>query len=398
MNDGLLDGFARKSHRDVGKYAYGLDITDPSYRASKSFDAIDASPDVCAAYPYFNIEERVVPNNFYVQSIVWTGSEWVAINGTQCTTSTDLISWTAPVSLPSAGTGNHWAKIGWNGSRLVIASQQRYVAGAGAGDGFIRTGYSDTHGASWSTGTAFSLSITSSGTETSPIVWTGGAFLFTNSSVGGIFRSTDGATWTRLMTSTTAFIGIATDGAGTAFAVTEAASAVLGNLYSNDHGATWANVVRGGGGSMFYDTAESMYAVNLINYENALPSSLSYSTTGLTWTDVSTASTVDLISADKVLTTPHYVVIIINSLYISIFNKALNNQYVCLPRYTATKTPYYRGVYANNVMLLYPGIQADFNTPGQSFNIGILTIDQSRARLAPSVTFTDLNLFVKVKA
>lgn len=372
MNEGLF-GFHKRDKRHLGSVIAGVDVRDPDYANLSNCPVIEnASPQLKRRFPKLTFTEYTTP--FYVRSIVWAGTKWVAIGHTQSSTSTDLVTWTTPVNLPAKGSGNTWAQIGWNGSQLVVVSEPYPVLGSTT----TYTGYSSDVGASWSSGSTITLA--SNGQPTNKIAWTGSAWLFTIRTETGVFRSTDGINWSKVNAAQfgpQAF-GVITNGSGTAFLTTQNADPMC--AYSTDHGATWS-FRRGPGMTMVYDPYISKFVMQ--NSYASINPGISTSSDGLTWSvsaPLASSSFVPTIEAGKLAATSSYYVHLIGSnTVIYLRSKHPDDVHMAAsgPYDTSLlfKT-YYQGViHENNTTVFFPNIVENFNLAPETYNIGVLTIN-----------------------
>lgn len=372
MNEGLNSGASRKSKRHVGVIETSLEEANADYIRYNQVTNQDVG--LSRRFPLLTMVNRVTP--FYVRDIIWTGSIWVAISPTHSSTSTDLINWTVPVSLPANGTVNQWAVLSWNGSMLVAVSEGRYDTMLSS-DGWIYTAYSTDSGATWSSGTSFNLSSIPAAFPTTRPVWTGSAWLFMTSFVTGIFRSTDGINWTRNDTSIfdtagAAYIApLATNGSGTVIA--QSISPIL--YRSTDHGLTWNRLVIAGG-LLSYDSASSKFV--LISTDGL---GVSTSSDGLTWTEASNNYVIidTTAQSSRVACSPDYMMVVMG-IQLIVISKHPADIALKFPTELFHYTPLsasFQVQYGNSVFVLYPGDQAGFNNLKETYNLTVVEVNSA---------------------
>ena len=363
MNNGL-HGFYRKPN-ESGKALRGLGLKDTS-KAPKVTGSSLGSPgighmssELSRRIPEVSIVDRAVPLTPYVKDLVWTGAVWAAISATQFSTSADLITWTAPVTLPNIGSANVWSSMSWNGSQFVAVS----ASVPDFGDGFIYTAYSST-GASWSLGTSFNIGgVFATNLMALKPVWTGAAWLFTGIGFTGVVRSTDGINWSRLLTTSLTYGdssgNLVSNGSG--IAVLSLPIVTMGAMWTNDHGVTWT-MIRLSTGFMSYDPIRAKF----IAFQQG-SNHMALSDDALTWSRCPATDTGSIASIASINNYYVYVVDVNKPIVISKHDDDIgflnpNPAYINFTSSLYTANMYYQAVAGDNKVVLITG----FGTPGYS--------------------------------
>lgn len=209
MNRGLHAGLAAPDHEvGLGGIVAGW-IDDPRFEAMNGPIKIVPAPTAALGqrYPKITVTKSTAPCT--IISMVWTGTEFAAIGATAYntlnayvfTTTTDGVTWTAPVTLPTA----HWRKLGWNGTNYSIIGVNSALT-------IAVSSYSSTGGATWDTTTNIQ---TTGNLDFSDIVWDGTRFVAVNRVNEVFYYSTTGASYSIGAATGGVINGIATDGSGT---------------------------------------------------------------------------------------------------------------------------------------------------------------------------------------
>ena len=182
--------------------------------------------------------------------------------------------WSSQISFYESANGETWVLVPGTTSGsaaaatrfiyhyTVLSSRLIGISLAAASSGVYGLYYSDDGGATWANGTG--SDVASSGNTSHPFVHSGANIIATHR--GGIFVSSDGATWAHypdVIIPTLAFSRpVAASGTGlVVVAGTIQSSGLRGFAHSGDHGATWATTTQVAGGipdasvvfSLFWD-------------------------------------------------------------------------------------------------------------------------------------------------